>query len=271
VTLAIGVKYPYGRLYRALASLPKARFREAVILMSDSRWTYSEPQRRFEDVGTKVFALDNSTAITYSGDVRAGEHCITELQRRLRDKSIKYVNITETLQRIYKYHKNKDSRTLQLLLLMGKYLRSGETKLIYFKSPKFEHVFITGIKGIGDGLAFNGVFKAVGPQIDDLSIYTGNTEKDTSTIAMLLAGAMNDKAIRSANHETVGGPVQYVVIDRSGVHTSELSWTTDPTGAGDTWHRVTARVDEITTYRDKYGLSLNFVDIKNFGLHSYCD
>ena len=76
MTLAIGVRYPYGRLGQALANLPKARLPEAVVLMSDSRWTYSEPQRRFEDVGTKVFTLDNSTAITYSGDVCAGEHCV---------------------------------------------------------------------------------------------------------------------------------------------------------------------------------------------------
>lgn len=271
MTLAIGVKYPCGRLQQALASLPHAHLPEAVILMSDSRWTYSEPQRRFEDIGTKIFTLDNSTAIAYAGDVRAGEHCVKELERKLKNSNIKYININKTFQRIYKYHKKRDPKTFRLLFLMGKYLRSGETKLIYFESPKFEHVFVNGIKGIGDGLAFNEVFEAVGPQINNLSRYTGKTEADTMEMAMLLAGVLNDKAIRNTKYETVGGPIQFVVIDRAGVHTSELSWTTDPTGTRDTWHRATARSDEITTYREKWNLSPNFIDIENFGLHSYCD
>jgi hypothetical protein len=88
---------------------------------------------------------------------------------------------------------------------------------------------------------------------------------------MLLASAFNDKAVRNENHETVGGPIQYVVVSRMGVHPGELSYTTSPTGATDTWHRVTARNDEITTLQEKYNLSPNFIDIKNFGLHSYCD
>ncbi len=190
MTLAIGVKYPYGRLQQAIASLPGAHLPHAIILMSDSRWTYSKPGLKYEDIGTKVFTLDNSTAITFSGDVRAGEHCVTELRNKLKNRNVKYININKTFQRIYRYHKRRDPKTSRLMFLMGKYLKSGETRLVYFESPKFEHIFVEGIKGIGDESAFHELFKKVGPQINDLSMYTGKTEADTMKIAMLLAGVL---------------------------------------------------------------------------------
>jgi len=254
-----------------MASLPRARLPQAVILMSDSRWTYSKPGLKHEDIGTKVFALDNSTAITFSGDVRAGEHCITELGNKLRNRNVRYININKTFQRIYRYHRKRDPETSRLMLLMGKYLRSGETRLVYFESPKFEHVFVEGIKGIGDELAFRELFKKVGPQIDDLSIYMGKTQDDTMKIAMLLAGVLNDEIIPNIRYKTVGGPIQFVIVARGGVHTSELSWTRDPRGITDTWHLATARDDELTTYRKRRKLSPNFIDLEALCFCSYCD
>lgn len=274
MTLALGVKYPYGRLRQALESLQHAHLQEAVILMSDSRWTFSEPQARFEDVGTKIFKLDRSTALAYAGDVKTGEHCVKELEKKfkkLENNKIKYIDINGTFKRVYKYHKKRDPNTFRLLFLMGKYLKSGKVKLIYFESPDFKCVFVNGIKGIGDELAYKEVFKIISPKIDDVSMYTGDTQKDTMKVAMLFSDVMYNIVIKNVEYGKVGGPIQFVIIDKSGVNTAELSWTTDGTGKSDVWHRITARSDEITTYKKRAHLKPNFIDVESFGLHSYCD
>ena len=63
MTLAIAVKYPYGNLANALISLSRLRrvqYKQAIIFITDSRWSYDNPER-YEDIGAKVFTIDNST------------------------------------------------------------------------------------------------------------------------------------------------------------------------------------------------------------------
>ena len=70
MTLAIAVQYPYGRFREALESLSKIRplqRQEAIIFLTDSRWTY--PDNHYEDNGMKLYDIDNSTVLAYSGKV----------------------------------------------------------------------------------------------------------------------------------------------------------------------------------------------------------
>lgn len=84
MTIAIAVQYPYGKLARAFESLAQIRpirYQEAIVFVTDSRWSYDNPTI-YEDIGAKIFEINNNTVIAYSGDVLAAEHCIDEFKKR---------------------------------------------------------------------------------------------------------------------------------------------------------------------------------------------
>lgn len=265
MTIAIGAKYPCGRLHVLQAHLP-----QAIIFVTDSRWTYSSPKVRFEDIGTKLYDLTNNSAIAYAGDVTSAEHCISELKRKLQNSRLRIVNATETFQRVYRHHlKNRSSLKHPLFFLMGVYLKTGQANLVYFESPAFKPVFLEGVQGIGEMAAVDEVKETVNRHIDEL--IEGNIKDHTMKLGMLLAGVMNEQAILNPKYSTIGGPIQFAIVDKDGIKTSELSWTKDPTGATDTWHRATARSGELTTFQKRHNLSPNFINIKAFGLHTIVD
>lgn len=270
MTIAIGAKYPCGRLQRALASLPQARLSEAIIFVTDSRWTYSSPRVHFEDIGTKLFNLTNNSAIVYSGDVASAEHCISELKRKLQNSRLRIVDVSGTFQRVYKHHlRNRSSLKHPLFFLMGAYLKNGQANLIYFESPAFKPVFLEGIQGIGEMVAVDEVKETVNRHIDEL--IGGNIKDHKMDLGMLLASVVNKQAILNPKYSTISGPLQFAIVGKDGIETSELSWTEDPTGATDIWHRATARSGELTTFQKRHKLSPNFINIKAFGLHTIVD
>lgn len=268
MTLAIAVKYPFGRLGGALKSLSAIRriqYKQAVIFVTDSRWTYEDPEW-YEDIGTKVFAIDNSTVMAYAGDVSIAERCIETVTKKIADPRIKRVDITGTLRRTYQYHLKRRRRVMRVLFLLGKYLRGGETKLFYLESPKFVPQEIQGVKGIGNTAAWDDVIKKVAPAIDDLSLYS-QSEKDYMTIAVNFMDAMG----RLPEYKDIGGPLQYMILDEKGVSTSTISSTLDPSGKTDEWHQVTPEANEITTFKKRWDLNPDYLTRKNFRLHSHCD
>ena len=94
--------------------------------------------------------------------------------------------------------------------------------------------------------------------MNDISKYNG-TEKDYFTIAAIVADAMRVLVIEKEHFKTVAGLMQYWVLDRRGIHEQDLSYTHDPTGKTDQWHRVTAKRDELTTLKDRLNLGPNYL------------
>jgi hypothetical protein len=272
MTLAIAVQYPYGKLaqaFQSLAQIRNIRYPQAIIFVSDSRWSYDN-QIRYEDIGTKLFEINKNTIISYSGDVKAGELCIEEFKKRINNLNVRSFNASGMFQYVYKRLKKSEPRTKRLLLLLGSYLRNKGTKLVYLESPNFRPINITGVKGTGNKDAFNAVIKEVEPKISDLSIYTG-TEKDYFTIAVYFIGAMRKLAIQDASYNDIGGPIQCRILDSNGISSPTISFTSDPTGKTDEWHRTTATPNEVTTFFKRWDLEAKYLSGHYFGLCSYCD
>ena len=270
MTLAIAIKYPFGKFAEAMESLSKVRpvqYRQAIILLTDSRWSYENPIL-YEDIGAKIFEIDRSTITAYSGDTIA-EHCIESLKMKVGNPNVRHIDIGKTFKRTYNFHKKNRPNLKRVLILLGKYLRSGDVKLYYFESPNFIPVQITGIKGIGNKQAFNDVITAVGTTLNNISIYTG-TEKDYMTISSHFIDAMRRLAIENFNYNDIGGPIQYRILDSNGISVPQISYTIDPTGETDDWHRTTARINEVTTFKKRWNLAPNYLNRRNFGLFSYC-
>lgn len=288
MTLSIAAKYPWGPL-RKLNQLQR-NLPQAIILVSDSRWTRYYPNDRceFEDVGTKVFALTSDSGIVYAGDVICGEHCITELSKRLkrnRKPSFKVSMYTaqQTFQRIYRYHKRRRNKMFPVYFLVGVCDKAGNASLMSFAPSKFAPVFIGGMYGIGVREAYKDFEPVINREIErrvkeefdlrarypilqtmpDLPI-----QNHAEQVGMLVAATMQTQVIGASQYSTIGGPIQYAIITKEGIGAPELSWTKDPTGITDTWHKTTASPSEITTYQDKYKLGPAFVHSSAFAL--YC-
>jgi hypothetical protein len=224
----------------------------------------------YEDIGAKIWNINNNTIISYSGDVKAGELCIEEFKKKVNNLNVKSFNASGMFQYIYKRLQKSEPRTKRLLLLCGSYLRNKGTKLVYLESPNFRTVEITGVKGIGNKDAFNAVIEEVESKINDPSIYTG-TEKDYFTIAIYFIDAIRRLAIQNASYNDIGGPIQCRILDCNGISPPTISFTSDPTGKTDEWHRATATPNEVTTFLKRWNLEAKYLSGHYFGLCSYCD
>jgi hypothetical protein len=269
MTLAIAVQYPYGKLaqaFQSLAQLRNIRYPQAIIFVSDSRWSYDNPIM-YEDIGAKLFTINKNTVIAYSGDVRAARLCIEEFKNRVKNINVRQFNASSLFQHIYKDLKKSEPTPKKLLILLGSYLINEGAKLVYLESPYFRPINITGVKGIGNTDAWNAVIEEVEPRINDLSIYEGK-EKDYYTLATHFVSAMLRLAIQNASYNDIGGPVQCLILDRNGIIAPQLSFRSDATG---NWRSATATSDELTTIRKRWDLEEKRLSSRHFGLCSYCD
>ena len=156
-----------------------------------------------------------------------------------------------------------------LFFLLGVCDDIGKCSLIYFSSPKFKPLFLEGIKGIGVRQAYQVVEDKVNQEISKLD--NVKIQEDTMHFGMFIAGTMNDLAVRSGEYDDIGGLIQFAILNKEEIIMPSLNWTKDPTGKTDTWHRATARSDEITTYQEKYKLGPDFINPKSFRLYSISD
>ena len=287
MTLSIAAKYPWGAL-RKLAVFEKD-LQQAIIFVTDSRWTkyYPNNQYDFEDVGTKFFGLTDDSGVVYAGDVQSGEQCVTELRKKLgtkKERSFKLSMYTaqQTFQRVYNYHKrSRKTKVFPLWFLIGVCDKVGNASLMSFSSPKFIPIFIEGIYGIGVRKAYLDFEKTLNDEIERvvkaefsersrfpaLQTLQVSIKDNSETIGMLIAGVMHQQVIGNAGYSTIGGPIQFAIIDREGINMPELRWTKNPTNDGDPWLRATAEPGEITTYQDRYKLGPAFMDSSSFGLY----
>lgn len=288
MTLSIAAKYPWGPLRKLMmfqSDLP-----QAVIFVTDSRWTkyYPNDQIHFQDIGAKFFPFATDAGAVYAGDVISGEHCISELTTKLKSKRKHSFRVSmyiaqQTFQDVYNYHRrSRRTKVPPLYFLIGVCDKAGNASLMSFASPKFHPVFIEGIYGVGVKEAYKEYENVVNKEIESivkeefdlrsrwpaLQKVQAPVQNNAEKVGMLIAAIMQTRVIDTTKHSTIGGPIQFAIITKEGIKTPELSWTTNGTGATDTWHRVTPTTGEITTYQDKYKLGPGFADSSSFGL--YC-
>jgi hypothetical protein len=149
MTIAVAAIWPWDYVLD-LSGVPSAALPQAVILLSDSRWTFVDPTiprpLYYEDVGTKLFQISNDAGAVYAGHVNAGEECLSRLARRFRKKLVKkpVTGMTKDLFReVYSRHNTKHP----LRVFVGACSPGGRSELWYFGSERnFEPIKLTGIQ-----------------------------------------------------------------------------------------------------------------------------
>lgn len=292
MTLAIAAKYPWSNFSELIKM--GAPVSQAVIMASDSRWTYDDYYIPYEDIGTKLFQLGKDCGAVYAGDVKAGEHSIKVLsnklaRRKTSDFQRSLVLAGSTFSRVYQYHqkerRSKGERVYPLYILVGVCNVVGEASLIYFSSESnFKPVFITGVYGVGIREAYASFEEKFMKEIESEVNKELKTryrypvvrympiQQDAEHVGILLAakleGVIETETFKSKG---IGGKVQYGIVTKDGFQMRELSKTTDPTNEGPGWTRITASPEEITTFRKKFNLSANYQNINKFGIFQMCD
>ena len=140
MTLAVAAKYPWSTFHKLINI--GAHAPQAVILASESRWTYNNYNIPYEDIGTKLFRLAKDCGAVYSGDAEAGGDCIDELSKKLSKRKIPSSQRSLfTAETTFLY---------PLYILVGVCDSSGQASLIYFSSQSnFKPVFLEGVYGVG--------------------------------------------------------------------------------------------------------------------------
>lgn len=292
MTLAVAAKYPWG-VFSELIKMG-AQVSQAVILASDSRWTYGNRNIPYEDIGTKVFKLGKDCGAVYAGDAKAGEHSIKELFNKLaRRKTPNFqrslVLAENTFYRVYQYHKkqrDKQKRIYPLYVLVGICDTLGQASLIYFSSKNnFKPVFLTGVYGVGIEEArveFEKEFKQeiglmvrtkldkllkMPPSVRNLAL---KIETNAGDIAIPLVAKL-EEFITVDKYKGIGGKIQCAMITKDGFQPLDIFKTTDPTNEGKGWTPATAKPEELTTIRKRFNLTINYQNVNKFGISQMCD
>lgn len=274
MTLAIGAKYPWGELNKLVG--PGSEPPEAIILASDSRWTYHYSSMPYRDIGTKLFQLGIDVGAVYAGYSQVGEECLYELGRQLSRQNMPDSKHSRELaqkvfRRTYKHH--LASRGLSpdewpLYILIGTCNAMGRAELYHFRySTNFEAEPLTGLKAIGWPDAkdkFNERFEEeLRKQVrKELSLRSNHPKIPLSDLDPMpikpmhvatFISAVLTNIIESKAHKTVGGKVQCAVISTEGFSQPRLLYTSDPTNEGPGWAEATANPDELETATGIFG------------------
>ena len=274
MTLAIGVKYPWGELNKLFT--PATRPPNAIILASDSRWTYKSATVPHEDIGTKLFKISNSVGAVYAGSAKVGEQCIDELRLQLpKRKSPSYqldpLLAQEVFQRVYKIYlasKKLSPNKCFLYILIGVCNQLGEAELYLFEYyDNFIAKPMNQPKGIGMSNAvkqFNTILNdELKNQVEEkLSMYRRLPKIPIANVlpmtiephhaAIYITASLN-RIIESEFEKTVGGKVQCVVITAEGITLPMISYTQNPANDGLGFTRVTPRPNELKTLTGIFG------------------
>jgi hypothetical protein len=273
MTLAIGAKYPWGELNKLF--VPAAKPLNAVILVSDSRWTYI-PGAVYQDVGTKLFKIGKHVGAVYAGGSEVGEKCLDELRWQFRRQKRPGSQLGRDLaqkafRRVYNTYlasKKLSSDECPLYILIGACNTLGEAELCLFEHrDDFVAKPVDGIRAIGMESAkeqFHSIFKSeLKKQVQrELSLrhrWPNIPIADLVPIpiqphhvAIFITASLHN-IVESQFEETVGGKVQCAVITAEGISLPKISYTPDPTNEGPGFTRVTPRPDELRTLTGIFG------------------
>jgi hypothetical protein len=274
MTLAIGAKYPWGELNKLFTSTAKPP--SAIILASDSRWTYKSGSVPYEDVGTKLFVISKHAGAVYAGGSQVGEECLDELRRLLvrqkRPGSQPGRELAQkTFRRVYKTYLASKKWTpdkCPLYILIGACNTLGEAELCLFEyrddfvAKPLEDIRAIGMQNVAQGFP-SVVESELKRQVEEeLSLRRRwptipiadllPVPIDPHYVAIIIAALLHN-IIESELDKTVGGKVQCAVITAEGFSSPVISFTTDPTNEGPGFTRITPKPHELSTVTRIFG------------------
>jgi hypothetical protein len=274
MTLAIGAKYPWGELNKLFA--PTAKPPDAIILASDSRWTYRSEAVPYQDIGTKLFSIGKHVGAVYAGGSQVGEECLDELRWQLRRQKGLGSQLGRDLAQkafrgVYKTYlasKKWNPDECPLYILIGACNTLGEAELCLFEyQDDFMAKSVEGIKAIGmdnavkqfDSILKNELKKQVDGELSLRRRWSKIAIADLVPmpikphhVAIFITSSLHN-IVESQFDETVGGKIQCAVITTEGISLPKISYTPDPTNEGPGFTRVTPRLDELRTLTGIFG------------------
>lgn len=200
----------------------------AVILLSDSRWTYidpSSPHQRiigYEDIGTKLFNLATDAGAVYAGLVDAGEECLEKLASRFSKRRVERP-VTTMAQNLFRATYASRTTNYPLRILLGACTPDSIAELWSFESANnFSPSRLSGIQILAPSSNVEGTFLdglaevliEVSPQPYDLT---------PRKAALWLATALQYYIIERNIDITIGGKIQCAIIDKSGFHVATIA------------------------------------------------
>lgn len=238
MTVAIAAEFPWGEWKDVLSSLsPKGRFRGAIILAADTRWSYEG--RPPEDKGRKLWILGGQVGLVLAGDVWSGEEGIAKLREAGNNASFAGPrDVTDLAEKVlretYAAHKEAAHRGQRaccgpLYYLMGMVDRHGATTLVRFSSEgNFSPIFLSGVHVIGVPSARAAVRESL-LEAGKVKDGDGLSPDDVEAWALSIAGVL-DNVIQAGSEFSVGGRVQIAIGTSEGwreIGTSILDAGTD--------------------------------------------
>lgn len=221
----------------------------AVILMSDSRWTFPSTALssiRHEDTGKKLFQIAANAGAVYTGDVESGEKSLARLFLRLAKGRVQQPHLRST-RHIFQMEYRSRTNPGPLGVFLGSCSVDGKAELWGFNSERdFAPIRLGGINVRAPNIdietrfleGLEEIINDVAPQPADLTLDNG---------ALWLAIALQYYVIRPAVDESIGGKIQFAIIDKTGfkrMNFGRLSRTGTPqilerftpgTGETNTW------------------------------------
>lgn len=276
MTLAIGAKYPWGELNKLFT--PTTKPPNAIILASDSRWTYkSETESHYEDVGTKLFKIDNHVGAVYAGASEVGEKCLTELRWQLSrggepSSQLGREFAQQTFLREYRHYiaskKLSHDECPHLYILIGAVTHRGEAELCLFEHrDDFEPKPLDNPKAIGRDNTVESFKRLLNNELkkqvaDELSLRQRLAEMPIAVplqmpiephrVAIIVTALLN-KIIESESDSTVGGKIQCAVITAQEFSLPKISYSPDPTNEGPGFTCITPKPSELKTLTGRFG------------------
>jgi hypothetical protein len=268
MTVAVAAKYPWGVLKELIPQgivIP-----EAIILISDSRFSRKIPTGKLSDSGTKLFQLGNDVACVYAGVCELGEKCVDKLRVKLsRQRNPNSADsrkiAQDTLNSVYRHEVARlglNPSESPLYLLVGVCNKQGMAELYRFSySEDFKPVWIEGYAILGwpetrarfGDLLSSKLKKDVEselslrkkhPQIPiaqlcPMPIKDGN-------VALIMTAILSN-VVEEGSDATIGGKIQSAMVTTEGVSYLGASYSRNPINPNPEWTRATADYANLVT------------------------
>ncbi len=270
MTIAVGVKYPWGDLSRLPP--PNSKIPEAVILASDSRFSKKQPDGYVPvlDIGTKLFQLGRDAAAVYAGISKVGEECFGELRWQLSQQNVlKSTHSKEIAQKtfrtVYKHQlalMKLEPGDAPLYILIGACNKRGQAELCSFNyATDFNPEPLAIPKALGWPDTVDRFKKLLREELnknveEQLSLRHRYPQVPMASwvpmpikaeeVAILIISILS-RIIESGSDKTIGGKLQCALINAEGVSLPEISYSPDPTNEGPGWTRATVNPHGLTT------------------------
>ncbi len=209
----------------------------------------------------------------FAGDVRAAEEGLERLEQAIkRERPIGKPGDLATLARdqfsmVLQAHQAQRKVTPSAVYyLLGTCYPNGQTDCIYLSSTiDFAPIFVQGVYAIGWPSACES-FKTHLAVNTESHLSQGQLTDDPTIWGMHLASALN-AVIEDPNEESVGGGVQWAILDQAGWRTMTLDLSVD----GQNWSTMTRDQAELQRYKRRFHLPSLSTGAPDLGLFHISD